>query len=590
MVDEQVVDRIRNSTDIIRLIEEYFPLKRAGKNYKALCPFHQEKTPSFIVSPGKQLYHCFGCGVSGNVFNFLMEMEKVDFPEALKRLAQRNGIKLKKFQSKKYLKKRELKQNVVDLNSRAARFYNRYLYSKKGKNVLEILRNRQLEDSTINKFCLGYAPKENKIVKRAKKVGFKDRILLRAGLAGKSDSANLYDKFKERIMFPIFDERGDIKGFGGRVVDEKRQPKYLNTSQTEIFEKKQILYGLYQGKEEIRKTGKMILLEGYMDVISAYQNGIPYAVAALGTALTDQHVYKLKHWVEDIIVCFDCDEAGKKATVRAVDLLLKSGINSKVCILPEGKDPEDVLSRDKNKFLEYIENAVPGLKWRLDYSIDKFKNIDDRTQKKARIVKDMAATVDKIEDPVKKQDVVKLMSERLDVREGLINRKIKQITSKNQNSFSVTKNSSDEFMTKPERIMKEILHVVLRKPSLSDELKQICEDDSFKDNIYYRLLKNYIQNYNTDTGKFLSSVDPKYKEMVSKMTFEKVNTENTEKYIRELKDELDKLKLRKEYLELVREINERIKKNKPVSQKKIMKSKKLAGLCGNNSGKTLKFE
>ncbi|MGM0441476.1 MAG: DNA primase [Elusimicrobiota bacterium] len=590
MVKDRTVDKIRSHTDIVRLIEEYFPLKKTGNNYKALCPFHQEKTPSFVVSPEKQLYHCFGCGASGNVFNFVMEMEKIDFPEALRRLAQRNNIEIDNFQSGKYQKKRELKKEVTELNSRAAKFYHRYLYSDSGKSILNILKDRGIDESVIKKFHLGYAPGGNKIVNSAKKAGIGEEILLKSGLVGKSKSGRLYDKFQNRIMFPIFDERGDIKGFGGRVVDDDDQPKYLNTAQTEVFEKKKILYGLYQGKDQIRKTGKLVLLEGYMDVISAYQNGIPFVVAALGTALTSQHVYKLKHWVDDIIICFDYDEAGKKATVRAIDLLLSSDINSKVCVLPEGKDPEDVLKEDKDKFLEYMENAKSGLQWRMDYSVEKFSDISDRITRKSQIVKDLAGTIDKIEDPVKKQDIVKVISEQLSIREGLINRKVKQFSSAGYQKFTQVDDSADEFMTKQERIMKELLHIVLRKPDLAEKIEGICEDSSYSNNIYHDLLKKYIQVYNTDTNKFISSVDSQYKSMLSQLAFKKVNTNDTEKYIKKLKEELEKLKLKKEYQSLVEEINEQIKNNKPVSQEKRSKFKKLAGLCDQKGSKILKFE
>ncbi len=381
MVDTRDIDRIRDSSDIVRLVEEYFPMKKTGANYKALCPFHQEKTPSFVVSPQKQIYHCFGCGKSGNIFNFLMEMEGIDFPEAAKRLAERTGVKLDRPQSKEYTRRKELNKKIIDLNHRAAKFYNRYLGSDAAREAYEYITGRGLDRDTIEKFLIGYAPSDNQIVQKALSNGVNKDILIQSGLAGQSRSGKLYDKFKDRIIFPILDERGQVKGFGGRVIDDSAMPKYLNTAQTKIFEKKKILYGLKESKQAIRKKKKVLLLEGYMDVIAAHQYDISYAVAPLGTALTAQHIYKIKHWVDEVIFCFDSDEAGAKATVRAVELVVESDLMGRVCQLPEGTDPEDIIRKDREHFLELLKKSKEVIKWRIEYSIDKFRDIPDRAQK-----------------------------------------------------------------------------------------------------------------------------------------------------------------------------------------------------------------
>ncbi|MBN2406299.1 MAG: DNA primase [Elusimicrobia bacterium] len=576
MVSEDKINRIRESVDIVSTIEEYFPLKRAGVNYKALCPFHQEKTPSFVVSPEKQIFHCFGCGESGNVFNFLMKMEGLDFIDSVKRLAARTGIQLDFEKDEKYEKKKKLRDMIIDLNRRAAVYYRKMLDGARGKKAAVYLKQRGLDPETIESFQLGYAPDDNSLVKQALKEGVSEDILVKSGLAGKGDDNRLFDKFRSRIMFPIFDENGQVAGFGGRIMeDSAKLAKYINTAQNEVFEKKKLIYGFYHAKNKIRDTKKVLLLEGYMDVIAAHQFGISNAVATLGTALTQDHIYKLRHWVEEVVLSFDADEAGSEATARGMEILLGSDVMGKVCELPSKKDPEDIIRKDSGEFIKCVNEAQPILDWRIGYSIKKFSHLDDRVFMQEKIIQDLNPVINIVSfDPIKRHEMARLLSHKMNLSQRgymALEEKISKVLGKTSSGYrqelkmtsSVPQSGIPE---KEEKLMKEMLHILLKKPELTVNVKDIVSIDLDSKNMYYNMLKDYIYTYNADTHRMME--DEKSKSVVSELACKPLNSTEPEVYLASLKEDYKRFGVKKEFEKVSAEINTMIKNNQPVDKEK----------------------
>ncbi len=575
MVNQDIIDNIRESADIVSIVEEYLPLKRTGSNYKACCPFHKEKTPSFVVSPAKQIYHCFGCGASGNVFNFIMEIEGLDFMDVLNRLADRTGVKLGYEKRKVHAK--SIKNNIIELNSRSSKFYSNVLSSSNGKRARDYLKKRGVNAEMIKKFQLGYAPEGNKLIRLATREGVKEDILIKSGLAGRGNSGRLFDMFRDRIVFPIFNDQGKIMGFGGRVLDDSQGPKYLNTAQTEIFEKRKMMYGFFQGKEAIKNANTVLILEGYMDVIAAHQFGIENAVATLGTALTEDHIYKLKHWTDEVIFIFDSDEAGSNATARGLEIVLGSQLRAKVCELPGGCDPEDVIRKNSTDFKNYIEASIPILKWRIDYSRKKYENINDEMDRKVRIVGDLVSVISSLKDieesvgHVKSSEIINFISEELDIPERVIVREINRISGKKRQYKSEESilNNRDSRLPKgkEEKFLRELLHIVVKYPKYIEDISGIVVDKSNKGNYYYDLLEKYIAVYVADIKKMIENVDESDKQVLTELTLSPLNSAmGPGEYIEELKRDYEKYKMEKRFKAISLEINTMIKNNKTVSK------------------------
>ncbi|MEO0130148.1 MAG: DNA primase [candidate division WOR-3 bacterium] len=343
MVKREIIEKILENCDIVELINSYLPLKKVGNYYRALCPFHRDTKPSFYVNPSQQLFHCFGCKESGNVIHFIMKYEKMGFPEAVKFLAEKLGIS---FTEEKVEKKN---QEIYEIIKFASDFYQEQLFIH--SQVLNYLtEKRKLSLTTIKEFQLGYAPGGNLLIKKLKKRGYSEESLIESGLASKKEE--IREWFFNRIIFPIFNRRGKVIGFGGRVLDET-EPKYLNSPETVIFKKGENLYGLYQTSQFLTKN-KPILVEGYFDLLSLFDKGIKNLVAPLGTGFTIDQARLLKKYSEEIIILFDGDDAGKEATKRAIEITLKVGINPLITLLPDGYDPDEYVNKKGMEELKKI--------------------------------------------------------------------------------------------------------------------------------------------------------------------------------------------------------------------------------------------
>ena len=351
---DDIIEEVRQKNDIVDVVSQYVRLTRRGSTYFGLCPFHNEKTPSFSVTPGKQMYYCFGCGAGGNVYNFIMEYENYTFSEALKHLADRAGVELPKIEySREVREKAEQRAELLEINKQAAQYYYYQLRTEGGKIGYQYLSGRGLSEETMRKFGLGYSDKfGGGLYKFLKSKGYSDERLRESGLFNVDERHGMYDKFWNRVIFPIMDVNNRVIGFGGRVMGDGK-PKYLNSPETKIFDKSRNLYGLNIARTTRKKY--LILCEGYMDVISMHQAGFTNAVASLGTALTSGHASLLKRYTQEVLLLYDSDEAGIRAALRGIPILRDAGVNSRVVNLKPYKDPDEFI---KNMGAEAFEERL----------------------------------------------------------------------------------------------------------------------------------------------------------------------------------------------------------------------------------------
>lgn len=376
-IPERFVDELIGRTDIVDLVSEYVRLNKKGRNYWGLCPFHSEKTPSFSVSADKQIYKCFGCGKGGGAINFVMEIDNLPFIDAVKVLAKRVNMEVPETGTSPGM--RERRQKLLEINKQAARVFHRWLYQQEGAQGLAYLQRRGLSKATLTNFGLGFAPNRwDGLINALAEQGYDKRDLLEAGLAVSNKDGRIYDRFRNRVMFPIIDVRGDVIGFGGRVMDDST-PKYLNSPDTPVYNKSRNVFALNISKKS--KAGRVILTEGYMDTISLHQAGFDSAVASLGTSLTAEHAQLLSRYFQNAVIAYDGDGAGVSAAQRAIPLLEKAGLSVKVLRMRGAKDPDEFIKKfGRDAFAKLLDESENHIDYRLDQIRRKY-TLEDDTQK-----------------------------------------------------------------------------------------------------------------------------------------------------------------------------------------------------------------
>ena len=426
MIDRETVDRIYAAANIVDIVGEYVTLKRKGVNYVACCPFHNEKTPSFVVSPSKGVYKCFGCGKGGNAVTFVMEKESVSYPEALKMVAKRYGIEVhEEAMTEEELRRNDDRESMFALNSWAADYFANYLHrDSEGINVgLAYFRQkRSLTDATIKKFGLGFCPaKGDRMSKDALAAGYKQEFLLSTGLSlARESDGSLYDRFRDRVIFPVHNISGRIVAFGGRTLrTDKQVAKYQNSPESEIYSKKRELYGLYFAKKAIQQQNFAIMVEGYLDVISMHQAGIENVVASSGTSLTTEQIRLLGRFTKNITVIYDGDAAGIHASLRGIDMILKEGMNVRVVLLPEPEDPDSFArSHSAAEVQEYIRaNEQDFLEFKARLLL---KDAQGDPIKKAALIGDMVQSIAQIPDPIQRSIYIKECARTMDIDEQIL--------------------------------------------------------------------------------------------------------------------------------------------------------------------------
>jgi DNA primase len=420
---EEVIQKVKEQNDIIDVISDTVRLKRTGRNYLGVCPFHHEKTPSFTVSRDKQIYKCFGCGAAGNVISFVMKTKNLTFPDSVKFLAERVGIDIEESSEKKAQKIKFDK--MYNINVEAARYFFNNL--RKNEKAYSYFKNRGIDDITMKRFGLGFATDGwHNLRNYLKTKGIKEEELLNLGLTIKSPKGSIYDRFRNRVIFPVFDYSGKVIGFGGRVLDDSK-PKYLNSPETPLFKKGIHLYGLnFAIKNNMDRA--VVIVEGYMDCISLHQHGITNVVATLGTALTEYQAKLLKRYVDRVVISFDADIAGQNATLRGLEILKKEGFDIRVLQVPQGKDPDEYIKANgKEAFIKLIDNSLPLI----DYRLKKSEDGINFTNKEMIIkyVKDVANILSSV-DSIERDVYVKQVSQKTGVSEEAILENIREILKK----------------------------------------------------------------------------------------------------------------------------------------------------------------
>ena len=414
------IEEIKSRLSITEVLGDFIQLKKAGVNYKAVCPFHSEKTPSFVVSPAKQVWHCFGCGLGGDIFEFIKQIENVEFSEALRILATRAGVELKK-PTAEQIQVAEKKDVLYEINQQAANYFAKVLWeSNAGKEALEYLRKRGLTDQTIKNWQLGFAPDDFHYVENFLAKGFDKKDIETAGLIIKSDrDTGYFDRFHDRIMFPILNLHGQVVGFTGRLLHDKPSTgKYINSPETPVYNKGQVIYGLYQARNAIRKENRAILMEGNMDVITAHQAGSIQAVATSGTALSADQLNILTRFTENLIFAFDSDTAGNTAARRALEMALGAGFNVKIINLAGAKDPDELIKRGITAWQKAVDSAGSFMDYFFDQAI---KSGDPASvDSKRDITKELAPLIYRITDPITKAHYIRKLSGAINVAESAI--------------------------------------------------------------------------------------------------------------------------------------------------------------------------
>ena len=435
---KEMIEKVIEANDIIDVISEYVELKKAGKEFKGLCPFHREKTPSFMVSQEKQVYHCFGCNASGNVVTFIMDIENLTFKEAIEFLADRVGITLEEtVLTEREYQRKKLIDEIYKVNKLATMYFYNKLFSEEGRQALTYIRKRGLTEATIKKFGIGYSPPHgNGLLNFLKEKGYTESFLVKAGLLSQKNN-RYYDRFRNRVMFPIIDVKGNVIGFGGRSIDDSL-PKYLNTPETEVFKKSKTLFAINFAKKT--QQDKFIIVEGYMDAISLHQAGIDCAVASLGTALTEDQARLIKRYKGNVVIAYDADEAGISAALRGLDILDELNLNIKVLTIPYGKDPDEFIKKEGvNAFNQLIENADSLIEFKAKVYR---KNLDlDNPQDRIIYVKKIAKDIAKLSDEVKREVYISSVAKVAQISENAVRTEVARFVNR-----EIEKNQKNMYM------------------------------------------------------------------------------------------------------------------------------------------------
>jgi len=432
LIPDELLDEIQERADIAEVIGRSVVLKRAGRHFKALCPFHREKTPSFVVNTDKQIFHCFGCGTGGNVFSFLMQQDRMTFPEAVRHLAEQVGVRLPERAAKG---QDDASQRLSALTEKVCRYFERMLSQPQGKAARDYLTRRGVSDDTRQRFRLGWAPSGwTRLLTAATTKGVVREELEAAGLVVKGRAAH-YDRFRNRLMFPIMDVRGRVVGFGGRSLDGQ-EPKYLNSPETALYIKGRHLFGLAQAKEAIGKDKTAVLVEGYFDCIVLSQGGIAHVVSPLGTALTVDQVRLLKRYAERVLLAFDADAAGETATLRSIDLLIEAGVSVHVAQLPAGVDPDECLrTLGRAPFEQLLAQSMSLFEFLIRSALRRYPAGD--TEQRVQAAQFVLPTLSKIPNAILRSEYLRLLAERLHLDEAAVTEELAKVQSRAHVSGSV---------------------------------------------------------------------------------------------------------------------------------------------------------
>lgn len=542
-ISESKIEEIRNSVSIVDVISEYVQLRKRGKNFVGLCPFHNEKTPSFTVTEEKQIFHCFGCHIGGNVFKFLMEYKKISFIEAVQEIAEQQGIEIS-YDDEGYSEKQSEQEILFDINTEAARYFlNNLLNDQEGEVAREYFKNRNLKTQTMRAFGLGYTINgyEN-LVNFLKEKNIDLERALKLGLIGRYKDGRVYDKLPGRIIFPIFSPNGRVVAFAGRKLrEEDTGGKYINSPESLIYVKGRILYGLSHAKDDIRKLDKAIIVEGYMDLISLYQAGIKNVVAVSGTALTDDQAQLLSRYTKNVVLLFDADAAGIKASMRSIEILLKRDFDVKISTLPKDEDPDSYVNKfGKEAFEEIIKRAENFLEYQTGYY--EAQGMFDDPTKMAEAIRELVKPIALVDDELKRNLLIRNIARKFNLREKLLEAELDKALEfqKKQNRIQSQRIFKEEDIPKEELIIKEKTKIpphfyntereLIRLLFESNEkiialiIENVSEDDILVDihkKIYEKVYFEYENRGSLDPADLINLFDEETQVYLRELTIEK---------------------------------------------------------------------
>lgn len=508
----ELKEEIRSANDIVEVISQYVVLKRSGRNYFGLCPFHNEKSPSFSVSPDRQYFHCFGCHKGGDVFTFISEIEKVSFKESVEILAERARIQLPTIENEGFNAKQYLKDRMFKINLEAALFYHERLYKPLAKTAQDYVKQRKMDNATLKAFKIGYSGEYNELYKMLKVKGFKDEEILATGLVNKNDRGEFIDRFRKRLMFPIMTVNGKVVAFGGRRLDNnEKMAKYINSNENLIYSKKKHLFALNIAKQTNEK--KLILVEGYMDAISLHQRGIHNVVASLGTALTEEQGRLLARYGEQIILSYDSDGAGQEAILRALEILNKLGCDARVIQMEGAKDPDEyIIKYGSGRFNLLVDNAISLVEFKIKMLKNKY-NLENATDK-VKFLKEITKILAKVENKIEREIYVEKVAEQYQISKEAIYAEVnklaytsaptKEILNHKISSESIKTEEVNETIVKREKM---ILYLLINNYDESfEKIKSVISENDFKVELNKKIFKTIMEIKDGNKEQILSAI------------------------------------------------------------------------------------
>lgn len=503
---DELLEEIRMKNDIVDVVSEYVAIKRSGRSYFGLCPFHNEKSPSFAVSPDKQIFHCFGCGVGGNVFHFISKIENIGFRESVEMLANKANVALPiSNTSEEEDKLYYMRSKVYEINKIAAMFYHKNLYDASSKVAQEYVKKRKLDNNTLKTFLIGYSGTFNELYKLLNKQGFKEEEILASSLVNKNQNGEFIDRFRKRLMFPIQDERGRIIAFGGRVLDDSK-PKYINSPENIVYSKGRHLFGLYAAKKVPQK--KMLIVEGYMDTISLHQRGITNVVASLGTAMTEAQGRLLRKSSEQVIVGYDADGAGQAATIRGLEILQNLGCDVRILQIEGAKDPDEfILKYGPERLRKYMDSAISLVEFKIK-NLKKDLNLDVANDK-IKFLTEIAKELAKVTNSIEKEVYIDKIALDYKISKEAIYAEVNKILYSKENANKLLEKKS-----------------VAVKPKIDEEKEKIGESTIKRENLIIYLLINYPES--------------SYKKLKEKISVDDMKLQKNKEILQSLYEELEK--------------------------------------------------
>ena len=577
---EEIIDEVRQSNDIVDVISQYVHLKRSRRNYFGLCPFHNEKSPSFSVSPDKQIFHCFGCGVGGNVFTFLMKIEGIGFVEAVQMLAERANIQLPTLENREDAAKEALKSKVYKVNEFTAEYYHQNLYKPTSKMAQEYVKKRKLSNDTLKSFRIGFSGKFDELYKELKKQGFGNQEILESGLVNKNDRGEYIDRYRNRLMFPICDARGRVIAFGGRVLDDSK-PKYINSPENIVYSKGRHLFGLNVAKKSNEIKKRILIVEGYMDVISLHQRGITNVVAPLGTALTQAQGWLLRRNSEQVVLSFDSDEAGLKAKIRAMDILQDMGCDVRVLQMEGAKDPDEYIIKYGNaRFNVLVENALSVIEFKVKL-LKQDLNLEN-TSDKIKFLNEIAKIIAKVDNTIEREVYIEKIAKQYDISKEAIYAEVNKLTYANSSGEKILERPRPVVVHKPvsevkvseatKRRENTIISILLMGDlNIYKIIKQNISVENLKDPINKEIIQKLyeeFENGNSNINSIIDSLSEEAQSRITEIMAEDYEIDNVEKAIDDILQNYERESLNERKIEILNLLSMNLENEQKMSLEK----------------------